>query len=131
MINRRSFIKRVLGVVALPVVGITKVLKSEPKKKKPSYCVVMQYVPSLCQNQFHLVRYVGVRKLRKGELVCWTDSKFHSVDAIGNPSRCYRKCAIFKTMLPTDMEKPLFEGSDILFYRRRPVGLDRVITLTG
>lgn len=31
MINRRTFIKRVLGIAALPVVGITKVLKSKSK----------------------------------------------------------------------------------------------------
>lgn len=34
MINRRSFIKRILGIMALPVIGIAKVLKSEPDKQR-------------------------------------------------------------------------------------------------
>lgn len=35
MINRRSFIKRVLGIAALPVAGIAKVLKPEPTIEVP------------------------------------------------------------------------------------------------
>lgn len=124
MINRRSFVKGLLGIAALPSVAIGKILKSDTKKS-PSYCVIMDYQFNF-RNSFQVVRYVGTMKLRKGDPVFYVDDNYTTVDCL--PMGLAPVKAVFKIMLPADMEKPLFEGSDTLFYRRRPVSLDRVKT---